>query len=171
MEYPQEGRAFRGAPTFFIKMTNRTFMTNKLFLWLPFLLVFVLTGCGKVPIIHDLVESETNEILGALADRGIEAEKVSEEKSQKISWSVLVLQKDTAAARKVLVENNLPKKRELGFSGICKEKGLIPTPEEEKCRKILALKGEIINSLSRIPGVIESAVVLHIPDLNRFAPD
>src|SRR4030095_5531462 len=152
-------------------MANRAYIAKKIFILFPFLFLFVLTGCGKVPIIHDLVESEANEILVALADRGIEAEKAAVEKSQKISWSVLVAQKDTPAARKVLVENNLPRKKELGFSGICKEKGLIPTPEEEKCRKLLALKGEIINSLSRIPGVIDSDVVLNIPDVSEFATE
>jgi type III secretion protein J len=71
-------------------------------------------------------------------------------------------------AQKILVDNNLPRRTQLGFSGICKEKGLIPTPEEEKCRKLLALKGEIINSLERVPGVIEADVVLNIPEVNIF---
>src|SRR5262245_35431183 len=138
---------------------------------LCWLFLFVLAGCGKVSIIQDLVESEANEILVALADKGIEADKIKEEKSQKVSWSVVVAEKDQAQARKVLVDNNLPRRKELGFAGICKEKGLIPTPEEEKCRKILALKGEIINSLSRVPGVIESDVVLNIPDVSEFASE
>jgi len=152
-------------------MKKSATITKKIFVFFPLLFLFVLTGCGKVPIIHDLVESEANEILVALADRGIEAEKVEVEKQQKVSWGVLVAKKDTTIARKVLVENNLPRKKELGFSGICKEKGLIPTPEEEKCRKVLALKGEIINSISRIPGVIDSDVVLNIPDISEFATE
>ena len=128
-------------------------------------------GCSQMPIYHDLTENDANEILVALQDRGIEAEKIREEKSQEVTWSVQVSNKDGALARKVLVENNLPRKKQLGFSGICKEKGLIPTPEEEKCRRILALKGEIINSLERIPGVIDADVVLNLPEISEFAAE
>ncbi|MFO1518548.1 MAG: hypothetical protein U1F57_02615 [bacterium] len=134
-------------------------------------LLFGGVGCAQLPIYHDLTENDANEILVALQDRGIEAQKIREEKSQNVSWSIQVSKKDAAAARKVLVENNLPHKKQLGFSGICKEKGLIPTPEEEKCRKVLALKGEIINSLERIPGVIDTDVVLNIPDVSEFASE
>ncbi len=136
--------------------------------------IFILlawSACSNMPIYHDLTENEANEILVVLQDNHIEAKKIREEKSQQISWSVEVSTRDAAAARKVLVENNLPHKRELGFSGICKEKGLIPTPQEEKCRRILALKGEIINSLSRIAGVIESDVVLNMPEISEFATE
>lgn len=137
------------------------------------LLLFVAAfwGCSQMPIYHDLTENDANEILVALQDRGIEAEKIREEKSQEVTWSVQVSNKDGALARKVLVENNLPRKKQLGFSGICKEKGLIPTPEEEKCRRILALKGEIINSLERIPGVIDADVVLNLPEISEFAAE
>ena len=69
------------------------------------------------------------------------------------------------------MENNLPKQRAPGFKEICQEKGLIPTPEEEKCRKLLALKGEIINSLERVPGVIGADVVLNIPEEDEFATE
>jgi type III secretion protein J len=141
---------------------------------LPFLvgiLLLSVVACARIQIYQDLTENDANEILVALQDRGIEAQKVKEEKSQQVSWSVQVAQKDAATARKILVENNLPRKKQLGISGICKEKGLIPTPEEEKCRKILAMKGEIINSLERIPGVIDADVVLNIPDISEFSTE
>lgn len=135
------------------------------------LLLLVLSACSKIAIYHDLNESEANEILVALQDRNIEAQKVKEVKSQQVTWSIQVLKKDASGAQKILVENNLPRKKELGFSGICKEKGLIPTPDEEKCRKVLALKGEIINSFKNIPGVIDADVVLNIPDISEFSSE
>lgn len=135
------------------------------------LLFLILSACSKIAIYHDLTEIEANEILVALQDRGIEAHKVKEVKSQQVTWSIHVLKKDASAAQKILVENNLPHKKELGFSGICKEKGLIPTPDEEKCRKVLALKGEIINSFEKIPGVIEADVVLNIPEVSEFSSE
>ncbi|MBL7685118.1 MAG: hypothetical protein JNK65_03670 [Deltaproteobacteria bacterium] len=136
-----------------------------------FSLLMTVVACNEMPIYHDLTESDANEILVALHDRGIEASKIKEEKSQQVSWSIVVSQKDSTLAQKVLIENKLPKQKQLGFSGICKEKGLIPTPEEEKCRKILALKGEIINSLEKIPGVIDADVVLNIPEISEFATE
>lgn len=122
-------------------------------------------------IYHDLTESEANEILVALQDRGIDAQKLKEVKSQQVTWSIQVPNKDSSAAQKILVENNLPRKKELGFSGMCKEKGLIPTPDEERCRKVLGMKGEIINSLEKIPGVIAADVVLNIPEVSEFASE
>ncbi len=135
------------------------------------LIFLIFSACAKMPIYHDLTEGEANEILVALQDRGISAQKLKEVKSQQVTWSIQVANKDASAAQKILVENNLPHKKELGFSGICKEKGLIPTPDEEKCRKVLALKGEIINSLEKIPGVIEADVVLNIPEISEFASE
>lgn len=132
-----------------------------------FLLFF--SACSRIALHQDLKENDANEILVALHDRGIEAKKVRVEKATTVSWSIEVTAKDEALARKILVDNNLPKIKELGFSGICKEKALIPTPEEEKCRRLLALKGEIINSLERVPGVVEADVVLNIPEISQFA--
>src|SRR5262249_52939018 len=67
------------------------------------------------------------------------------------------------------IANNLPHRRELGLSGVYREKGLIPTPDEQKARFLLALKGEIINSLQKIPGVVDVDVVLNVPNDNEFA--
>lgn len=145
------------------------FAKSKLGLCLLFLLVFV--ACGKEALFQDLEEREANEILVVLYKNGIEADKLMVEGTQEVTFAVQVPRDKIQDARRILVENKLPRKKELGFSGICKEKGLIPTPEEEKCRKLLALKGEIINSLERIPGVIEADVVLNIPEVSEFAAE
>ncbi|MBF0493133.1 MAG: hypothetical protein HQM15_10180 [Deltaproteobacteria bacterium] len=142
---------------------------KKIFKMAVLVFLFCFSACTRVALHQDLKENDANEILVALHDRGIEAKKTREEKSQQVSWSIEVLAKDEPLARKILVDNKLPKTRELGFSGICKEKALIPTPEEEKCRRLLALKGEIINSLQSIPGVVEADVVLNIPEVSEFA--
>jgi len=135
-----------------------------------FLLVASLWGCSQMSIYQDLTESEANEILVALQDRGIVAEKKISEKSQQVSWMVEVSKKDGAVARKILVENNLPHKRQTG-SEICGKEVLIPTPEQEKCKRIFVKKGDIINSLERIPGVIDADVVLNVPEISEFAPE
>jgi len=134
------------------------------------LLLLGLWGCSEVPIYQDLTENEANEILVTLQDRGIVAEKKLSEKSQQVTWTVQVSKKDAAPARKILVENNLPHKRQTG-SEICGKEVMIPTPEQEKCKRIFVKKGDIINSLERIPGVIDADLVLNIPDVNEFAAE
>lgn len=134
-----------------------------------FLLLFVLGGCRQADLHHNLIEIEADEILDTLHQNGIEAKKERELNGQDVSWKVSVPAGDLAKARQILIVNNLPRRHELGLSGVYKEKGLIPTPDEQKARYILALKGEIINSLQRIPGVVDCDVVLNVPTESEFS--
>jgi type III secretion protein J len=45
-------------------------------------------------------------------------------------------------------------------------KGMIPTQTEERAMFIEALGGEVSNALNRIPGVLESRVIVMIPEIN-----
>jgi type III secretion protein J len=144
---------------------------RKALLVFGFLSLAFLAGCGREPLYQDLTEQDANEILVVLYRNGIDAVKQKVEAAQEVSYTVAVSRNDIQKARRILVESNLPRRRALGFSEICKEKGLIPTPEEEKCRKLLALKGEIINSLEKVPGVIEADVVLNIPEISEFSTE
>lgn len=146
-------------------------LMKRTFRWGAFALVLLLVACGQENLYQDLTERDANEILVVLYQEGISAEKVRVEGTQEVTYTIQVPKDEIKQARRILVANNLPKKKELGFSGICQEKGLIPTPEEEKCRKLLALKGEIINSLERVPGVIDADVVLNIPEIDEFASE
>lgn len=130
---------------------------------------FLCVGCGEVDLHHGLDEVEASEILVLLSQNGIDAKKVKEVQGQEVSWKLTVPASDGAAARQILVQNNLPHKRELGLSGVYKDKGLIPTPDEQKARFLLALKGEIINSLIKVPGVADADIVLNIPEEDKFS--
>lgn len=134
------------------------------------LLIFLgFFGCKQIDLHHNLEETEASEILVLLQQNGIEAKKEREVSGQEVSWKVSIREVDAARSRQILIANNLPRRRELGLSGVYKEKGLIPTPDEQKARFLLALKGEIINSLQRIPGVVDADVVLNVPTENEFA--
>lgn len=133
------------------------------------LIVFFITACGKVPLYQDLSEEDANGILVLLNENGIKASKKKEERQNEIFWSVYVGNKDMSRARALLVQHNLPRRKELGLTGVYKDKGLIPTPDEQKARYLLALKGEIINSLERIPSVVDADVVLNVPIKDEFA--
>lgn len=133
-----------------------------------FFIVLLVGACSNVALHQGLSEDDANEIMVLLHHYGIRADKVSEEKNQELSWSIKVAAADEAHARSLLVENQLPRKLSLGLSGVCKEEGLIPTPKREKCRELLAYKGEIINSLEKISGVVDADVVLNIPDPEEY---
>jgi len=128
----------------------------------------ILASCDQVSLYQDLTEKDVNEILVLLGENGINATKEKEVRQNEISWSITVSKKDMQLARALLMKNNLPRSRELGLTGVYSEKGLIPTPDEQKARYILALKGEIINSLEMIPSVVEADVVLNVPTRADF---
>lgn len=133
------------------------------------LLLSLMAGCKQVDLFHNLQEIEAGEIMVTLQQNSIEAVKEKEMNGQDVSWKITVGEKDVPRARQILVSNNLPREKALGLSGVYKEKGLIPTPDEQKARFLLALKGEIINSLLKIPGVVDADVVLNVPHDSEFA--
>lgn len=136
------------------------------------LICLALYGCRKVALYHDLAEDDANAMLVALQTQGIKAEKLKETRQNEVFWVIEVDSSRIEEARKILVEHNLPRKKEAGLSGVYKEKGLIPTPDEQKARYLLAVKGEIINSLTKLPDVVDADVVLNIPTQDEFAsPD
>jgi type III secretion protein J len=135
------------------------------------MILTIFSACRKVALYHDLSEEEANDILVVLQQQGIDAEKVKEVRQNEVFWTISVDSKRISDARRLLVEHNLPHKKELGLSGVYKEKGMIPTPDEQKARYLLALKGEIINSLTKIPDVVDADVVLSVPTPDEFAKD
>lgn len=132
--------------------------------------LIALVACNDEVLLQDLDQRDATAILVMLAQNGVEAKKMAVERQQQVSWSIMVSRDDESRARQLLIANNLPRKRELGLSGICKEAGMIPTPKTEKCREMLAIKGEVINSLVSIPGVVDADVVINLPDKEDF-PD
>lgn len=142
---------------------------SKFFAFIALFSLISLSGCQRVDLHHGLEEIEAEELLVLLHQNGIDAKKEKEVNGQDISWKISIKEIDEARARQILIANNLPRHRELGLSGVYKDKGLIPTPDEQKARFLLALKGEIINSLHKIPGVVDVDVVLNVPEGGEFA--
>lgn len=138
-------------------------------IFLLVLLSFTL-ACAKTTLLQDIDQKNANDVMVLLAKHGIGVGREAIEKQQETTWTIYVSAGDEEQARELLVANHLPRQRELGLSGVCKEAGLIPTPKTEKCRELLAMKGEIINSLESLPGVVNADVVLNVPDKEDF-PD
>ncbi len=129
----------------------------------------LLSACGRIELYQNLQEEDANEILVLLSENGIKATKRKEVRQNETFYAIEVREADMVRARSLLLSHNLPRRKELGLTGVYKEKGLIPTPDEQKARYLLALKGEIINSLRRIPQVIDADVVLNVPVKDEFA--
>ncbi len=127
------------------------------------------TACRKVDLYHGLSEEEANEMLVVLQQEGISAAKVKEIKQNEVFWTVEIDPRRMNDARRLLHEHSLPRKKAPGLEEVYKEKGLIPTPDEQKARYLLALKGEIINSFLKMSDVINADVVLNIPTADEFA--
>lgn len=132
-------------------------------------IMFVVSGCGRIELYQSLSEEEANEILVLLAENNIKANKKRVVQQNEVSFAVAVRDQDMVRSRSLLLQHNLPRRRELGLTGVYKEKGLIPTPDEQKARFLLALKGEIINSLERVPEIVDADVVLNVPTKDEFA--
>jgi type III secretion system YscJ/HrcJ family lipoprotein len=127
------------------------------------------TSCGRIELYQNLTEEDANEMMVLLSENGIKANKKKVMQQNDVSYSIAVPDGEMVKARSLLVRHNLPRRRELGLTGVYKEKGLIPTPDEQKARFLLALKGEIINSLERIPQIVDADVVLNVPSKDEFA--
>src|SRR3989344_2145338 len=141
---------------------------TRIFRYTFFLLILLLAGCQKAVLYHGLSEEDANEILVVLQEEGVQAQKEKEVRQNEIFWTIELQFDDLPRARSLLVAKNLPRQKELGLGGVYKEKGLIPTSDEQKARFLLALKGEIINSLEKLPEVIDADIVLNVPIKEEF---
>ncbi|MES2934009.1 MAG: type III secretion inner membrane ring lipoprotein SctJ [Pseudomonadota bacterium] len=117
-------------------------------------MVCVLAGC-KEQLYSNLSEKEANEIVGALLDKGIEADKAAGEEK---TWTVMIEHVDFARAAAVLRQSNFPREPTSGLGDVFKKQGLISSPTEERARLIYALSEEMAATLSRIDGVVLARV-------------
>lgn len=138
---------------------------------LMIVLVGLTVGCAKTELYHNLSEEDVNEILVVLNENGVTAYKKKEMNQNEVSWMLEVDPSQVAKARSLLREHNLPRRHEAGLSEVYKEKGLIPTPDEQKARYHLAVKGEIINALRKNPDVVDADTILNIPDKVEYGSD
>lgn len=136
--------------------------------WLLPLVLLLCVACSKTELYHNLTEDEVNEILVILHENGISASKKKEVVQNEVTWTVVLESKDLPKARAILVERNLPRRRQPGIEDIYKDKGLIATADEQKARFIIGLRGNIINALRKNPDVIDADVVINVPDKEEF---
>ncbi|NKC52081.1 type III secretion inner membrane ring lipoprotein SctJ [Ochrobactrum cytisi] len=122
--------------------------------------LLILQAC-TVELYTDLDQRQANEVVAALARKGIPAQRESS-KSGKITVSV---PKDRFAdAMSILSENGLPKQSFESLGDVFKNDGLISSPVQEKARMIYGLSGELSKTILDIDGVLSARVHLVLPE-------
>ena len=129
--------------------------------------LLALTGCDKqVTLFAGLEESQANGVIAALADGGLEAEKVSGDEG---TWDVMIGQKSFARAANLCEQRGLPKRKYQGVGEVFKKTGMISSPTEERIRFMDAVAQDLSQTISMIDGVVNARVHVVLPANDPFA--
>ena len=119
----------------------------------------LLTGC-KETVYTRAGEQSANEVLSALLEAGVDAEKVvADEKS----FDIEVGSRDLARALAVMRTHGLPRPHTQTLGDLFKKEGLVSTPAEERVRYIYGVSQELEKTLQQIDGVVQGRVHIVIP--------
>lgn len=140
-------------------------MTSRMGSWRFFLslvLVLLLAACGrKVELMTAIREPEANEIMAALRNAGVDADKQAGKEGL---VSVSIPADEVGRAVDLLREKGLPRERFTGMGQVFKKEGLISSPLEERARYLFALSQELGATLSQIDGVTFARVHVVLPE-------
>lgn len=139
--------------------------------WFLPLVLLVLVSCSKTELYHNLTEDEVNEILVVLQENNISASKKKEIVQNEVTWTVAVDAKDLSKARAILVERNLPRRKQRDISDVYGKDALIETEGQQKAKFIIGMRGNVINALRKNPDVIDADVIVNMPDKDEFGSD
>jgi type III secretion protein J len=126
-----------------------------------FLLLWLAACSSNVELITSVQEPEANEVLAALLQAGIPAQKIPGKDGV---VSIQVESKDVSRALDSLNALGLPRTPFSGFGNVFKKDGLISSPLEERARYIYSLSQELENTLSQIDGVLSARVHVVLPE-------
>jgi type III secretion protein J len=122
----------------------------------------LMVGCTRTPLYTQLDEQQANEMMAALLDAGIPAQK--DPSPSKTSWEVTVNRGDIPYAMQVLHSRGLPRTQYRSLGDVFKKEGFASSAMEEKARYIFGRSQELSHTLARIDGVVEARVHLAVPD-------
>lgn len=128
----------------------------------PLLAALLLSACSKqVELMAAIPEAEANEVMAALQNAGIHADK-GPGKDGMVGLSIEAAQ--VGRAVDLLRSKGLPHTRYAGMGQVFKKEGLISSPLEERARYLYALSQELGATLSQIDGVMIARVHVVLPE-------
>lgn len=132
--------------------------------------LLLLAGCNEKILYSDLTQTDANKVMVLLEKNGVPAQLTSERKQNETIWIVKVTEENMPRARELIVGSEVISPKAPDLSDVYQQDGGwgIKSPAEEKARYLLALKGEIVNSLKKLPDVIDADVVINIPEQPRL---
>jgi len=130
------------------------------------LLALLLAACdSKVELISNITQTQANDVIAALAQRGISADKIPGKEGM---VSLQVPQATVARAIEIMNAEGLPRAPYASLGDVFKKDGLISSPTEERARMLFALSQELSRTISKIDGVIFAQVHVVLPDRGGF---
>jgi type III secretion protein J len=126
----------------------------------------VLLGC-KTDVYTKQTEGDANQMVSALLDNGVDAEKRTPDGGK--TWSVQVERESVARSLSVLQAAGLPQGRRSSLGDLFKKEGLISTPTEERVRFIHGITQELSATVEQIDGVVVARVHIVLPNNDPLA--
>jgi type III secretion protein J len=125
-------------------------------------LLLLLAGCSrKVELMAAMPEGEANEVMAALQNAGILADKIPGKDGM---VGVSIDGEQVGRAVDLLRDKGLPRERFAGMGQVFKKEGLISSPLEERARYLYALSQELGATISQIDGVVIARVHVVLPE-------
>lgn len=132
----------------------------------PLLALALLAGC-KTELYSDLTEREANQIVAALSEIGIPADK----RASNDGMSVRVVDSRFAEAVQLLTARGLPAQDYQSFGDVFKKEGIVSSPIEERARYIYALSQELSRTIAEIDGVLSARIHVVLPETDMLGRD
>lgn len=122
----------------------------------------MLTACSSsVDLLTDISEAEVNEVIAALSEAGIPANK---KPGKEGLASITIDQSQIGKAIATLSAEGLPRERFAKMGDVFRREGLISSPLEERARYLWALSQELSATISQIDGVLRARVHVVLPE-------